>query len=86
MLWLNVGAGALGIILTTILQSASEDILAVGLAGLAGYASVLNLPARRSKVKAKLEQRASKFSQVQPQRHALEWMCMTLCDYFRLHV
>ncbi|KAK9847358.1 hypothetical protein WJX84_004848 [Apatococcus fuscideae] len=58
-----VGAGALGIILTTILQSASEDILAVGLAGLAGYASVLNLPVRRSKVKAKLEQRASKFAQ-----------------------
>ncbi|KAK9868744.1 hypothetical protein WJX84_002774 [Apatococcus fuscideae] len=58
-----VGAGAGGIILTTILQTASQDILAVGLAGLVAYASVLNLPARRSKVKAKLEQRASKFAQ-----------------------
>lgn len=58
------GAGGLGIFLTLILQTTAEDLLAVLLAGLAGYVAILNLPLRRADAKRKLENVATKFVEV----------------------
>ena len=49
---------------TWILPSTLEDILAIVLAGLAGYVALLNLPLRRAEAKAKLEKVANNFIQV----------------------
>ena len=40
---------------TTVLPTTLEDVLALSLAGLAGYLALLNLPLRRAEAKAKLE-------------------------------
>ena len=60
----NAGAGVIGIVATWILPSTLEDILAIVLAGLAGYVALLNLPLRRADAKAKLEKVANNFIQV----------------------
>ena len=49
---------------TWILPSTLEDLLAIGLAGLAGYVALLNLPLRRAEAKSKLERVANNFIQV----------------------
>ncbi|CAL8469427.1 g8968 [Coccomyxa elongata] len=56
-----IGAGAVGVVLTWILPNTLEDVLAIVLAGLAGYVALLNLPLRRSEAKTKLERVANNF-------------------------
>lgn len=58
------GAGALGLVLTSVLQNTTEDLLAIGLASLAGYVSVLGLPQKRAATKTKLERVAENFAKV----------------------
>ena len=58
------GSAGLGVLLTTVLPSTLEDVLALGLAGLAGYVALLNLPLRRAEAKAKLEKVAANFLRV----------------------
>ena len=53
-----------GVVATWILPNTLEDILAVVLAGLAGYVALLNLPLRRAEAKGKLERVANNFIQV----------------------
>ncbi len=60
---------------TWILPSTLEDLLAIGLAGLAGYVALLNLPLRRAEAKSKLERVANNFLQVRSQR-ALQLLLM----------
>jgi small GTP-binding protein len=52
------GAGAMGLVLTSVLPTTLEDLLALALAGAVGYASVLSLPLRRTEAKRKLEEAA----------------------------
>lgn len=52
------GAGAMGLLLTSVLPTTLEDLLALALAGAVGYASVLSLPLRRAEAKRKLEEAA----------------------------
>ena len=59
-----IGAGAFGIVLTSVLQNTVEDLLAIGLASLAGYISVLGLPQKRTVAKEKLEKVAGNFAKV----------------------
>jgi hypothetical protein len=40
-----------------------EDILALTVAGMASYVAVLNLPLKRSDIKAKVAQRANNFAE-----------------------
>jgi hypothetical protein len=49
------GAGALGVLLTSVLPTTVEDLLALALSAAVGYASILNLPMRRAEAKRKLE-------------------------------
>jgi hypothetical protein len=49
------GAGAFGVLLTTVLPTTVEDLLALGLSAAIAYASVLNLPLRRAETKKKAE-------------------------------
>ena len=58
------GAGVVGVVATWILPTTLEDVLAVTLAGLAGYVALLNLPLRRAEAKGKLEKVANNFIQV----------------------
>lgn len=58
------GAGAFGIVLTSVLQNTVEDLLAIGVASLAGYISVLGLPQKRAAAKEKLEKVAGNFAKV----------------------
>ncbi|EIE21598.1 hypothetical protein COCSUDRAFT_30102 [Coccomyxa subellipsoidea C-169] len=58
-----VGAGLVGVVLTWILPTTLEDVLAIVLTGLAGYVALLNLPLRRAEAKAKLERVANNFIQ-----------------------
>lgn len=58
------GAGLFGVVLTWILPTGLEDVLAASLAGLAGYVALLNLPLRRGQAKAKLQQAADDFLKV----------------------
>ena len=60
----GAGAGLVGVVLTWILPTTLEDVLAIVLAGLAGYVALLNLPLRRAEAKAKLERVANNFIQV----------------------
>ena len=53
-----------GVVATWILPNTLEDILAIVLAGLAGYVALLNLPLRRAEAKGKLERVANNFIQV----------------------
>ena len=62
MCW--TGAGLVGVVLTAVLPTTLEDLLAVGLAALGGYVALLNLPLRRGEAKAKLERVATNFSKV----------------------
>ncbi|KAL3157911.1 hypothetical protein ABBQ32_012318 [Trebouxia sp. C0010 RCD-2024] len=56
------GAGAFGLVLTQVLQSTVEDLLAIGVASLAGYISVLGLPQKRAAAKEKLQRVAANFA------------------------
>lgn len=58
------GAGAFGLVLTNVLQSSTEDLLAISLASLVGYVSVSGLPQKRAIAKSKLERVADNFSKV----------------------
>jgi hypothetical protein len=53
------GAQGLGLLAASWLGSGLEDLLAVTVAGLAGYVSVLNLPLRRADIKAKVARAAA---------------------------
>jgi small GTP-binding protein len=53
------GAAGIGVVLTTVLPSTLEDLLALALAGAVGYASLLNLPLRRAEAKRKVEAAAA---------------------------
>jgi hypothetical protein len=57
------GAGAFGVLLTTVLPTTVEDLLALALASMVGYVSILNLPMRRAEAKRKLEQATTTFAQ-----------------------
>jgi hypothetical protein len=59
----GAAAGALGagFLATSWLPNTLEDVLALCLAGLASYVSVLNLPLRRSNIKAKVAKIANNF-------------------------
>ena len=48
------GAGALGVVLTSVLPTTVEDLMALALSAAIGYASVLNLPLRRAETKQKV--------------------------------
>lgn len=61
---LPAGAGAFGLVLTQVLQNTVEDLLALGIASLAGYISVLGLPQKRAAAKEKLQTVASNFAKV----------------------
>lgn len=61
----------IGVVATWILPSTLEDLLAIGLAGLAGYVALLNLPLRRAEAKSKLERVANNFIQVST-KHAVQ--------------
>ncbi len=50
--------------LTSVLQNTVEDLLAIGVASLAGYISVLGLPQKRAAAKEKLEKVAGNFAKV----------------------
>ena len=64
-LWLTcAGAGAFGLVLTQVLQNTVEDLLAIGIASLAGYISVLGLPQKRAAAKEKLQTVAGNFAKV----------------------
>ena len=65
----------MGLFLTSILQSTWEDLLAVALAGLAGYVAVLGLPLRRGDIKGKLEKAAASLAEV---RRAASWLSCLL--------
>ena len=71
------GAGAFGIVLTTVLQNTVEDLLAIGVASLAGYISVLGLPQKRAAAKGKLERVAENFAKVQQAFSCVVWCCAT---------
>ena len=49
---------------TFILPSTLEDLLAIAIGGLVGYAALLNLPLRRNDAKEKLQRAASNFIEV----------------------
>ncbi|KAK9804945.1 hypothetical protein WJX73_001658 [Symbiochloris irregularis] len=57
------GAGLFGVVLTWLLPTTLEDLLAASLAGLAGYVALLNLPLKRSEAKGKLQRSADAFLQ-----------------------
>ncbi|PRW59965.1 putative transmembrane GTPase FZO- chloroplastic isoform A [Chlorella sorokiniana] len=57
------GAGAFGVLLTAVLPTTVEDLLAMCLAAMVGYVSILNLPMRRAEAKRKLEHTTSAFAQ-----------------------
>ena len=61
---MHSGAGAFGLVLTQVLQNTVEDLLAIGLASLAGYISVLGLPQKRAAAKEKLQNVAANFAKV----------------------
>jgi hypothetical protein len=64
------GAAGLGFVLTWFLPTTQEDLLALAIAGLVGYVSVLNLPLRRMEAKSKLERVANGFVKVRSQVQA----------------
>lgn len=51
-------------VLTWVLPTTLEDLLAASLAGLAGYIALLNLPLKRAEAKAKLRRAADGFMKV----------------------
>ena len=55
-------------LLTAILPTTVEDLLALCLAAMVGYVSILNLPMRRAEAKRKLEHTTTAFAQVRPPR------------------
>ena len=54
----------LGVVSTFVLPNTLEDILAIAVGGLVGYAALLNLPLRRNDAKEKLQRAASNFIEV----------------------
>ena len=61
---LPAGAGAFGVLMTAVLPTTVEDLLALSLAAMVGYVSILNLPMRRAEAKRKLEHVTNTFAQV----------------------
>jgi len=66
------GAGAFGVLLTAILPTTVEDLLALCLAAMVGYVSILNLPMRRAEAKRKLEAVTAQFAQVSGQGRVVD--------------
>ena len=58
------GAAAFGVVLTWVLPSTLEDLMALGLASMVGYMSVLNLPMRRAEARRKLEALSASYAEV----------------------
>ena len=58
------GAAAFGVLMTSILPTTVEDLLALGISGAVAYVSVLNLPLRRAEAKRKLEATTGAFVKV----------------------
>ena len=54
----------LSVILTFVLPNSLEDLLAIAVGGLIGYAALLNLPLRRNEAKEKLRRVATNFVEV----------------------
>ena len=65
---LPAGAAGFGVLLTAILPTTVEDLLALCLAAMVGYVSILNLPMRRAEAKRKLEHTTTAFAQVRAPR------------------
>lgn len=57
------GAQGIGLLATSLMGNTLEDILALTVAGMASYVAVLNLPLKRSDIKAKVAQRANNFAE-----------------------
>jgi hypothetical protein len=57
------GAAAIGLALTIVLPSTSEDLLALAIAVLVSYVGILNLPLKRSEAKSKVRRAATRFSE-----------------------
>ena len=57
------------------LQNTVEDLLALGVAGLAGYIATLGLPQKRAKAKEKLENVAGNFAKVTTTDLLLPHLC-----------
>ncbi|KAI3436182.1 hypothetical protein D9Q98_002237 [Chlorella vulgaris] len=75
------GAGAFGVLLTTVLPTTVEDLLALALASMVGYVSILNLPMRRAEAKRKLEQATTTFAQeIQDAMQAELKHALDLCE------
>lgn len=58
------GAAASGLVVTWVLPTTLEDLMALALAGMVGYLSVLGLPLRRAEAKRKLEALAASYAEV----------------------
>lgn len=56
------GAQGIGLLAANMLHNSLEDLLALTIAGLASYVAVLNLPLKRSEIKAKVAKRAGNFA------------------------
>jgi len=56
-----LGAPTVGLLVTSWLDNAVEDLVVVAVAAAASYASVINLPLRRSEIKAKIRTRVTDF-------------------------
>ncbi|KIY92924.1 hypothetical protein MNEG_15040, partial [Monoraphidium neglectum] len=56
------GAQGLGLLAASWISNTLEDILALSVAGLASYVSVLNLPLKRSEIKAKISKISGNFA------------------------
>jgi hypothetical protein len=57
-----VGAQGLGLLAASWFKGTLEDLLALTVAGLASYVAVLNLPLKRSDIKAKVARVAGNFA------------------------
>lgn len=57
----HAGAQGIGLLSASVLRSTLEDFLVLAVAGMASYVAVLNLPLKRSEIKAKVGNRANNF-------------------------
>jgi hypothetical protein len=57
----QTGAQGIGLLSASLLRSTLEDFLVLAVAGMASYVAVLNLPLKRSEIKAKVGNRANNF-------------------------
>eukprot|EP00887_Chlorella_sp_A99_P006611 scaffold3.g6611.t1 len=76
------GAGLFGLVLTWVLPTTLEDLLALGLAAMVGYMSVLSLPLRRGEAKRKLEALAASYAEdIQAKMEAELGGALDACEF-----